>query len=203
MSKGSRPRPFSDFGIKGKGMFGNYRSTGWLKDEYGLEGLRKQGMTAMSESNPKWHQFFKRPTKTYYFGQQGQQPMGFSPGQVDAQGMPTYNTGQNTNAPGMGNSAAGSDPGKGMGFLARQFYKKGNVYGTDANIDKNCVIRPNPGAISNIFLESKLAKHIRKYYNKDPEIFAQYATVQRTFMRYGYIAFKREEDFAFFALRWA
>ena len=48
-------------------------------------------------------------------------------------------------------------------------------------------------AISNIFLESKLAKHIRKYYNKDPEIFAQYATVQRTFMRYGYIAFKREE----------
>ncbi|NBW99214.1 hypothetical protein EBR03_06550, partial [bacterium] len=71
-----RSRPRSDFNIRGRGMAGNYRSTGWLKDEYGMDKLRDMGLTAMSESNPKWHQFFKRPTKTYYFGQQGQESMG-------------------------------------------------------------------------------------------------------------------------------
>ena len=103
-----RMRPRSDFGIKGKGMFGNYRSTGWLKDEYGLEGLRNMGMTQMDETKGG---LFKRPSKTYYFGQQG------VPGQVDQQGMPT------------GQGAGQQDPGKGMGFLARMLYRKGNMVG--------------------------------------------------------------------------
>jgi hypothetical protein len=48
-------------------------------------------------------------------------------------------------------------------------------------------------AISKIYLDRGIAKHIRKYYNKDSEIFKQYATINRTFLPYGYIAFKREE----------
>ena len=103
-----RSRPRSDFGIKGKGMFGNYRSTGWLKDEYGMDKLREMGLTGMSETKGG---LFKRPSKTYYFGQQG------VPGQVDQQGMPT------------GQGAGQQDPGKGMGFLARMLYRKGNMVG--------------------------------------------------------------------------
>lgn len=117
-----RRRPVSDFNIKGKGLLGNYRSTGWLKDEYGLEGLRDMGMTAMSETNPRWYQLLKRPSKTYYFGQQG------VPGQVDQQGMPT------------GQGAGQQDPGKGMGFLARMFNRSGNIApqpGSTTNVSPN------------------------------------------------------------------
>lgn len=48
-------------------------------------------------------------------------------------------------------------------------------------------------AISDIFITGGIAKHIRKYYNNDPDIFKQYVTVPRTFYSRGYIAFKREE----------
>ena len=114
-----RSRPRSDFGIKGKGMFGNYRSTGWLKDEYGMDKLREMGLTGMSETKGG---LFKRPSKTYYFGQQG------VPGQVDQQGMPVTPAAQ---IPGItGASGTGQDnSGDGMGWLARQFYKSGNKTG--------------------------------------------------------------------------
>ena len=133
-----RPRPLSDFNIRGRGMAGNYRSTGWLKDEYGMDKLRNMGLTAMSESNPKWHQFFKRPTKTYYFGQQGQESMGSLPGQVDPQGMPVANqqgAGSNTTS-----GANQSDPGKGMGFFGRLFNREGNIVpqaGTSTSVVPN------------------------------------------------------------------
>ncbi|NBO99556.1 MAG: hypothetical protein EBU90_05445 [Proteobacteria bacterium] len=141
-----RPRPLSDFNIRGRGMAGNYRSTGWLKDEYGMDKLRDMGLTAMSESNPKWHQFFKRPTKTYYFGQQGQESMGSLPGQVDPQGMPVANqqgAGSNTTS-----GANQSDPGKGMGFFGRLFQKQGNMAPNPANITKDYKdLNPNKNTI--------------------------------------------------------
>jgi hypothetical protein len=59
-----RRRPLSDFNIRGRGMAGNYRSTGWLDEEYGLDKLRNMGLTHVDQSNPKWYQFLKRPTKT-------------------------------------------------------------------------------------------------------------------------------------------
>jgi hypothetical protein len=83
-----RRRPYSDFNIKGRGMAGNYRSTSWLKDEYGMEKLREMGLTGFDQTKGG---LFRRPTQRYYFGQQGQQPQGFVPGQVDEQGMPIAN----------------------------------------------------------------------------------------------------------------
>lgn len=117
-----RMRPRSDFNIRGRGDFGNYSSTGWLKDEYGLEGLRNMNMTRMDESNPKWFQFLKRPTKTYYFGNQGE-GSGYTPGQVDAQGMPINQQNMMVN---QSNNENDSQYPNNMSWLARQFYQKGN-----------------------------------------------------------------------------
>ena len=69
-----RMRPRSDFDIKGSGIFGKYRSTGWLEDEYGLDRLTQMGLTDIKYDKPKWYQLLKRPTKTYHFGPQGQGP---------------------------------------------------------------------------------------------------------------------------------
>jgi hypothetical protein len=134
----SRRRPISDFNIRGRGMAGNYRATGWLKDEYGLDRLREMGLTRMDQSNPKWYQFLKRPTQTYYFGNQGQGPMGYVPGQVDQQGMPVTNqqgpaASATPGANGTGvtadkqTPANQADAGKDMGFFGRLFHKEGNI----------------------------------------------------------------------------
>jgi len=166
-----RSRPRSDFGIKGKGMFGNYRSTGWLKDEYGMDRLRQMGLTTMSETKGG---LFKRPSKTYYFGQQGQGAMGFVPGQVDQQGMPVtpaaQTPGQQT--PGAtGTQGAGQqDPGKGMGFFARLFNKPGNMSPNPANIvkdykdlnpDKNTIVDTNNPAGWNPYMSDWRNQHIQ------------------------------------------
>jgi hypothetical protein len=156
-----RRRPLSDFNIRGRGSFGNYSSTGWLKDEYGLKGLREMGMTDMYESNPRWWQLLKRPTKSYHFGQQGQQPLGYVPGQVNQQGMPITNQQGPASSTTSGTPSAAatttnqtttnqSDPGKDMGFLARMFYKKGNITAQKADITNNATDRnvPAPQMVS-------------------------------------------------------
>ena len=147
-----RRRPLSDFNIKGRGMFGNYSSTGWLKDEYGMDRLRQMGLSRMDESNPRWWQLLKRPTKTYYFGNQGQ-GMGYVPGQVDQQGMPLNqnNSGfmpDDWNNDGVPDGAPQSadylnqrkrqkNAGSGMGLLARMFNREGNMAPNPANIVKD------------------------------------------------------------------
>jgi hypothetical protein len=141
-----RRRPLSDFNIRGRGMAGNYRSTGWLEDEYGLDRLRGMGLTEITYGNPKWYQFLKRPTKTYRFGQQGQQPQGYVPGQVNQQGMPVTNqqgpaagatTGTGTTTGGK-DAAGASQPGStsDLGFFARLFNREGNITPQSANITK-------------------------------------------------------------------
>lgn len=139
-----RSRPRSDFGIKGKGMFGNYRSTGWLKDEYGMDKLREMGLTGMSETKGG---LFKRPSKTYYFGQQGQGAMGFVPGQVDQQGMPVTPAAQTPGATST-QGAGQQDPGKGMGFFGRLFNKPGNI-------------TPQPGSTTNVSPNQQVAGDAR------------------------------------------
>ncbi len=138
-----RRRPYRDFDIRGKGMFGKYRSTGWLKDEYGLEGLRQMGMTDMQESNPKWWQLLKRPTKTYIFDRQYQQqgPNGeykYNPVKIyDKDGMPDHkaqNAYENMLKP--GNE-------KDMGFFARMFHKSGNVTGQGRDVMPGTPSDPN------------------------------------------------------------
>jgi hypothetical protein len=90
------------------------------------------GLTHVDQSNPKWYQFLKRPTKTYYFGQQGQQPQGSVPDQADKQG-PAANAAPGANGTGVtpNNQTPPNqaDPGKDMGLLARMLYKPGNVTG--------------------------------------------------------------------------
>ena len=143
-----RRRPLSDFNIRGRGMFGNYSSTGWLKDEYGMDRLREMGLTRMDQSNPRWWQLMKRPTQTYYFGNQGQGPMGYVPGQVDQQGMPIANQQGPAASATPGANGTGvtpnnqtppnkSDQGKGMGFFARLFNKEGNMAPDPAKIVKD------------------------------------------------------------------
>ncbi len=128
-----RRRPLSDFNIRGRGIAGNYRSTGWLEDEHGLDKLRQLGLTDITQDNPKWYQFLKRPSKTYHFGNQGQ-GMGYTPGTVDQQGMPVNTPAAQTpgqQTPGATPDAPGASPKDrdGMGFLARMLYKKGNMTG--------------------------------------------------------------------------
>jgi hypothetical protein len=143
-----RRRPLSDFNIRGRGMFGNYSSTGWLKDEYGMDRLREMGLTRMDQSNPRWWQLMKRPTQTYYFGNQGQGPMGYVPGQVDQQGMPITNQQGPAASATPGANGTGVTPnnqtpsnqsnqGKGMGFFARLFNKEGNMAPDPAKIVKD------------------------------------------------------------------
>jgi hypothetical protein len=151
-----RRRPRSDFDIKGKGMFGNYSSTGWLKDEYGMDRLRQMGLSRMDESNPRWWQLLKRPTKTYYFGQQGQGPMGYVPGQVDQQGMPLNqnnssfmpddqnNDGVPDGAPQSADYLNQKRKQKGDGFFNRLFNRDGNISPQPGNIT------PQPGTITNV-----------------------------------------------------
>ncbi len=140
-----RRRPLSDFNIRGRGMMGNYRSTGWLKDEYGMDALRQLGLTGYEETKGG---LFKRPTKKYYFGQQGQGPMGYVPGQVDQQGMPITNQQGPAASATPGANGTGVTPnnqtpsnqsnqGKGMGFFARLFNKEGNMAPDPAKIVKD------------------------------------------------------------------
>jgi hypothetical protein len=131
-----RRRPYSDFNIKGKGMAGNYRSTGWLKDEYGMEKLREMGLTGFDQTKGG---LFRRPTQRYYFGDSGK---GSAPGQVDAQGMPVANTGPGSDSSNNVQTMNGSNRSQqgspnDMGLLARMFNRQGNMVPNPANITKD------------------------------------------------------------------
>lgn len=137
-----RMRPRSDFDIKGKGMFGKYRSTGWLKDEYGVDRLHQMGMTHMEEKNPRWFQLLKRPTKTYYFGDQGnsggtnQQDMGNNANQTNFQNTPTPQNNQQPAPPNQGDQSQD----KKKGFFGKLFNKENNPNN----------ITPQPGTMTNV-----------------------------------------------------
>jgi hypothetical protein len=148
-----RKRPYSDFNIKGKGALGKYRATGTLEEEYGLEKLREMGLRDVAYDRPKWYQLLKRPRTTYHFdpytqpnqtNQTSQQPASSTPDQVDQQNVNASNT---SNVPGtnVANNASNvntpvaptiSQQGSpnDMGFLARMFYKPGNVTGQGRNV---------------------------------------------------------------------
>ena len=157
-----RRRPLSDFNIKGRGIAGNYRSTGWLKDEYGMDALRQMGLTGLEETKGG---LFKRPTKKYYFGQQGQ-GMTYTPGTVDQQGMPVNTPSAQTpgqQTPGATPDAPGASPkdrGNNMGFFARMFNREGNIV-------------PKPGSTTNVVpdqqVEGKERISERNYQMMNPE----------------------------------
>ena len=157
-----RRRPLSDFNIKGRGIAGNYRSTGWLKDEYGMDALRQLGLTGLEETKGG---LFKRPTKKYYFGQQGQ-GMGYIPGTVDQQGMPVNTPAAQTpgqQTPGATPDAPGASPkdrDKGPGFFDRLFNREGNIV-------------PKPGSTTNVVpdqqVEGKERISERNYQMWNPE----------------------------------
>jgi len=171
-----RRRPLSDFNIRGRGIFGNYRATGTLEDEYGLEGLRQMGLRDVTYNTPKWYQFLKRPSTTYHFDPYGQQSTAAAPGQQGPAASTTTGTGTTTGGTGTTGTtpqASGTgvtadkqtpanqaDPGKGMGFFGRLFNREGNIV-------------PQPGSTTNVVpdqqVEGKERVSERNYQMWNPE----------------------------------